>query len=54
MSKRFVITLSDGDYQSLQAWAEAEDRPVAALARKIIRDAIRATPKVPRSEITDP
>ena len=41
MSKRFVVTLSEEAYALLQAWAEEEERAVAALARKILREAIR-------------
>jgi hypothetical protein len=41
MSKRFMVTLPDAVYKSLEDWAEAEGRPVANLAAFLIEMSIR-------------
>jgi hypothetical protein len=37
VSKRIHVTLPDGTYQKLEAWAESEARPVANLASYLLQ-----------------
>jgi hypothetical protein len=37
VSKRIHVTLPDGAYQKLEAWAESEARPVANLAAYLLQ-----------------
>lgn len=41
MSKRISLTVPDSVFRDLQAWAEAEGRPLANLAAHLLQDKVR-------------
>jgi len=47
-TQTFSLRLSDEDRQALERAAQADDRPVTVMARKIILDWLRKQPKAPK------
>jgi predicted transcriptional regulator len=47
-SQSFSIRLADEEREALERAAQADDRPVSALARKIIMEWLRKQPKAPK------
>ena len=47
-TQTFSIRMTDEERQALERAAQADDRPVASLARKIISDWLRKQSKAPK------
>ena len=47
-TQTFSIRITDEERQALERAAQADDRPVASLARKIISDWLRKQSKAPK------
>ncbi len=53
VSKRIHVTLPDGIFQKLEAWADAEARPVANLAAYLLQKSLEEAEdqgKVPKQQ----